>query len=133
MLETIKSEPLQVSLYENSQNNENRVITTILNSKFKLQDYCRLRSNFINAKLLFHQDFQTLDNNRIHSTAHQTIFIVLLKLQNTQDRPFRSSVFIVFRVSQILENNVFMSLTSPPPPPHTHTHTLVLIIKKEWD
>ena len=118
MLETIKSEPLQVSLYENSQNNENRVITTILNYKFKPQDYCRLRSNFINSKLLFHQGFQTLDNNGIHSTAHQAIFTVLLKLQNTQDRPFRSTVFTVFRVSQILENNVFMSLTPPPPPPH---------------
>ncbi len=81
------------------------VITTILNYKIKPQDYCRLRSNFSNSWLVFHQGFQTLENNQIHSTVHQVIFIVLLKLQNTQDNKKRSHIFIVFRVPQILENN----------------------------
>jgi hypothetical protein len=58
---------------------------------------------------VFYQGVQTLENNRIKSTVHQAIFIVLLKLQNTQDNkttwPFRPRLFIVFRVLQILENN----------------------------
>ena len=54
---------------------------------------------------MFHQGFQTLENNRIHSTVHQAVFIVLLKLQNTQDNKNNLGRFIFFRVSQILENN----------------------------
>ncbi len=34
---------------------------------------------------VFYQCFQTLENNGIHSTVHQAIFIVLLNLQNNQD------------------------------------------------
>ncbi len=58
---------------------------------------------------MFYQGFQTRENNGIHEAVYQAIFIVLENLQNTQDnkttRPFRPRVFIVFRVSQILENN----------------------------
>ena len=49
-------------------------------------------SNFINSWLVFHQSFQTLENNRIHSTVHQAIIIVLLKLQNIQDNKNNSAI-----------------------------------------
>ena len=52
---------------------------------------------------MFYQGFQTRENNGIHEAVYQAIFIVVENLQNTQDNK-TTRVFIIFRVSQILEN-----------------------------
>lgn len=47
-----------------------------------------------------HYGFQTLDNNRIHSTVHRAIFFALANLKNTQVKTAKP-----FLAVQILESN----------------------------